>query len=61
MVIKNYEAIRLMMTAKFLEEKEDWQNAQINWQAAVGTLETELRDYLSGIMHTVHVQTSGSG
>lgn len=61
MVIKNYEAMRLMMTAKFLEEKEDWQNAQINQQQAFQIMEKELRDYLAGIRHTVHIQTYGFG
>jgi len=61
MVIKNYEAIRLMMTAKFLEEKEQWQPAMANVQAAFDILDKELRDYLGGIRHTVHVQTYGFG
>lgn len=61
MVIKNYEALRLMMMAKFLEEKEDWQNAQMNQQQAFTVMEAELRDYLSGIRHTVHVQAEGFG
>lgn len=61
MTIKNYEAIRLGMTAKFLEAKEDWQNAQMNWQSAFSLLEAELRDYLRGIRHTVHVQSYGFG
>lgn len=61
MTIKNYEAIRLMVTAKFLEEKEDWQNASINQQSAVDILDKELRAYLGGIRHTVHIQTDGFG
>jgi hypothetical protein len=61
MVIKNYEAIRLMMTAKFLEEKEDWQNAAANQQQAFILLDNELRDYLAGVRHTVHIQTFGFG
>jgi hypothetical protein len=61
MVIKNYEAIRMMMTAKFLEEKEQWQPAQANVQAALDILEKELREYLGGIRHTIHVQTVGFG
>ena len=59
MTIKNYEAIRLMVTAKFLEEKEDWQNASINQQGAIDILDKELRAYLGGIRHTVHIQTEG--
>jgi hypothetical protein len=61
MTIKNYEAIRLGMTSKFLEEKEDWKNAQVNMQQAFQLLEDELRDYLAGIRFTVHVQTTGFG
>lgn len=61
MTIKNYEAIRLMMVAKFLEEKEDWKNAQVNQQMALDILDKELRNYLGGIRHTVHIQTYGFG
>jgi hypothetical protein len=61
MTIKNYEAIRLMMVAKFLEEKQDWQNAQMNQQQALDVLESELRNFLGGIRHTIHVQTYGFG
>lgn len=61
MTIKNYEAIRLMVTAKFLEEKEDWQNASVNQQAAIDILDKELKAYLGGIRHTVHIQTEGFG
>ena len=61
MVIKNYEAIRLMMIAKSLEEKEDWNNAQVNQKQAFEILEKELEAYLAGIRHTVHVQTDGFG
>jgi len=61
MTIKNYEAIRLAMTAKFMEEKEDWKNAQVNMQEAFKLLDDELQEYLAGIRHTVHVQTMGFG
>jgi hypothetical protein len=61
MTIKNYEAMRLMVTAKFLEEKEDWQNAGVNQQLALDILDKELRAYLGGIRHTVHIQTEGFG
>ena len=61
MVIKNYEALRLMVQAKLLEQKEDWKNAQANQGQAFEILEKELRDYLGGIRHTVHVQTMGFG
>lgn len=61
MTIKNYEVIRLMVSAKFLEEKEDWQNASINQQSAIDILDKELKAYLGGIRHTVHIQTEGFG
>lgn len=61
MVIKNYEVMRLMVTSKFLEEKEDWKNAAVNQQQALKILDQELRDYLSGIRHTLHIQTYGFG
>lgn len=61
MTIKNYEAIRLMTTAKFQEEAKDVQGAQINQQMALDILDKELRAYLGGIRHTVHIQTYGFG
>jgi len=61
MVIKNYEAMRLLMTSKFQEEAKDWQNAQASQQQAFGVLDRELAEYLAGIKHTVHVQTYGFG
>jgi hypothetical protein len=61
MVIKNYEATRLMMTAKFLEEQEKWQDAVANQRQAFALLDKELQDYLAGIRHTLHVQTYGFG
>jgi hypothetical protein len=61
MVIKNYEAIRQMMSAKFLEEAEKWQEAQANAQSAIDILQKEVNEYLSGIRHTVHVQCFGFG
>lgn len=61
MVIKNYEAIRLMMTAKFMEEDQKWQEAAASQQQAFGVLEAELRDYLAGIRHTIHIQCDGFG
>lgn len=61
MTIRNYEAIRLMMTAKFLEEREQWQEAAANQQQSFAILEKELKHYLSGVLHTVHVQTAGFG
>lgn len=61
MVIKNYEALRLMVTAKFLEETQDWQNSTANQQSAYEILDKELASYLGGIRHTVHIQTWGFG
>lgn len=61
MTIKNYEALRLLVSSKFLEEQEKWQDAQANQQQAYEILDKELRDYLAGIRHTVHVQTTGFG
>ena len=62
MVIKNYEAIRLMVTAKTQEENpQTVQLAQANQQAAVAILDAELKNYLSGIRHTVHIQCYGFG
>lgn len=61
LTIKNYEVMRLMMTSKFLEEKEDWKNAQTNQQTAFQLLQKELQNYLAGTRFTVHVQTAGFG
>lgn len=61
MTIRNYEAIRLMFTAKVHEEKEKWQEAAANQQQAFQILDKELERYLGGIRHTVHVQTDGFG
>lgn len=61
MVIKNYEALRLMVTAKFLEESQQWNEAQANQNQAFDLMDKELRDFLAGIRHTVHIQTYGFG
>lgn len=61
MTIKNYEAIRLMVASKFLEEEEKWNESKANQQQAFEILDKELQDYLGGIRHTVHVQTVGFG
>jgi hypothetical protein len=62
MVIKNYEAIRLMTTAKFMEENpQTIQVSQANQQMALDILEKELRAYLGGIRHTIHIQMHGFG
>lgn len=59
MTIKNYEAIRLLMTAKFLEEQEKWDVAGANEKKAFQLMETELQNYLKGIIFTPRVQTAG--
>ena len=62
MTIKNYEALRLMMTAKFMEENpQTLQLAPANQQMAFDIMEKELRNYLGGIKHTVAIQTYGFG
>jgi len=67
MTIKNYEAIRLMVTAKILEEPQTppnpqaAQDAMMKQQSALDILDKELKNYLSGIRHTVHIQTYGFG
>lgn len=60
MSIRNYEAIRLMVSAKTKEETpQTVQLAQLDQQAALDILDKELKNYLAGIRHTVHVQTYG--
>jgi hypothetical protein len=61
MVIKNYEAMRLMVSATLRERKDDWQNAQAGQQQAFDILDKELQSYLSGIKHTPQIQTYGFG
>ena len=64
MVIRNYEALRMMVAAKMKEENPNPQIAQtsvVDQQGAVAILDAELKNYLSGIRHTVHIQTYGFG
>ena len=61
MVIKNYEAIRLVMMSLFMEEQEKFQDAQMFQAQAIQLLDDELREYLRGIRHTIHVQMHGFG
>lgn len=61
MIIKNFNALRLMMAAIWSEEKEDWQGATANEQLAVKELERELNEFLGGIQHTIRVQDFGFG
>lgn len=62
MAIRNYEAIRMMVQAKMKEENPNpqiAQLAQLDQQAALDILDKELKNYLAGIRHTVHIQTYG--
>lgn len=59
LTLKNFEALRLMSQAILLERAEKWSDAQAAQQFAVNVLEKELREHLSGIMHTQNVQMSG--
>ena len=64
MVIKNYEALRLMVQAKIKEEDPNPQVSQLapaDIQSALDILDKQLQGYLSGIQHTVHVQMVGFG
>src|SRR5439155_1724174 len=59
MVVKNFEALRLMVNAIFAEEKEDWQSAQASQQASFDLVEKELREYLGGLKQVPHIETYG--
>lgn len=48
MTIKNFEALRLMVTAIIMERAEKWKEAGINQQMAEKILDDELREHLSG-------------
>lgn len=61
MVIKNYEAMRLMVLSIFREKKDQWKEAQTDQQTAFDIMDKELRDYLGGIKHTPQIQTYGFG
>jgi len=53
MIIRNFNALRLMMSAIFDEEKENYQGAQANQQMAIDELQKELQEYLGGFC-TLH-------
>jgi len=61
LVIKAFEALRLMSQAIMLERAEKWQDAQASQANAIAVLEKELREYLSGIQHVQSAQTAGYG
>ncbi len=55
MVIKNFEAMRLMTTAIDLEENEKWQEAAAAAGNAVNEVEKETREYIGGQEMVPHV------
>jgi hypothetical protein len=59
MVIKHFEALRLMSTAIVLERQEKWQEALPNGQMAVKELQDDLQNYLRGIKMTMPIETFG--
>lgn len=61
MVLKNFEAIRLMSQSIINEKGEHWQEAQASAADAVAVLEKELQEYLSGIRHEQNYDTAGFG
>jgi len=61
MVIKNFEAIKLYCQSLVLEKNEKWSEAQAAQQQAIGILEREMNEYLSGLSHTQNVDTGGFG
>jgi hypothetical protein len=61
LVLKNFEALRLMSQAIMAERAEKWQNAQVNQAMAVQVLNKELEEFLGGIQHVINVQVNGYG
>lgn len=61
MTITNLEAHRLMGTSILLEQQEKWQEAAAARMEAKEVLDDELREYLSGIQHTVALTTDTFG
>jgi hypothetical protein len=59
MTVKNFEALRNMVQCIINEEAEQWDMATAAMSAAAGIIESENKEYLSGIRRTVHVQTIG--
>jgi hypothetical protein len=60
MVIRNIEALRLAMQGILLEEQKD-AAAPAYMMDAKKVLDDELKQYLSGVKHTVPFITSGYG
>jgi hypothetical protein len=61
LVIKNFEALRLMSQAILLERAERWQESIAAQGLARNTLERELTEYLAGVKHVPSVEMSGYG
>ncbi len=61
MVIKNFEALRLMVTAINLEEDEKWQEAAQAAGLAVNEVEKETREYIGGQEMVPHISMVGGG
>jgi hypothetical protein len=61
LVIKNFEALRLMSQAIMMERQEKWNDAVEAQQLAVQVLQKELEEYLGGIQHIIHVEMRGYG
>lgn len=61
LVIKNFEAMRLMVMAIMDERAERWNEAIANQQSAVKVLKDELNHYLGGIKHALVIDDQGFG
>lgn len=59
MVIRNFEALRLMCMAIVDERNERWNEATANQASAVNVLQEELNGYLRGIKHVPVIDSSG--
>lgn len=61
MTLKNFEAIRLMVSAILLERVEKWQESVLAAGLAVQELEKDLSDYLGGLQWQINVDVAGFG
>jgi hypothetical protein len=61
MTLKNFEAMRLMVSAILLERAEKWQESVVATQLAVAELEKDLSDFLGGLQFQVNVEMNGMG
>jgi hypothetical protein len=61
MIIHNYEAIRLMAQSILTEQQGKIPEAKQAEMDAVEILDSELKEFLGGVEHTVHIQTYGFG